>query len=114
MSARGRAPKAGRRRRRQNGRPRGASAPSHGGAWGGSAARDTLGPSEWCDAPAPEAGAAGRLAALTGQVRERFGRPRGGYSSWASRMASATSRIDLRVFMDSFWILRKASASLRP
>ncbi len=34
--------------------------------------------------------------------------------SFVSRMASATSRIDLRLFMLAFWILRKASCSLRP
>ena len=33
---------------------------------------------------------------------------------WASRMAWATSCIVLRLFMASCWILRKASASLRP
>src|SRR5205823_2363104 len=34
-------------------------------------------------------------------------------ASWASRIASATSRIDLREFMLSRWMRRNASASLR-
>lgn len=36
------------------------------------------------------------------------------HNSFASRIASATSRMDFRAFIESFWILRNASASLRP